>query len=487
MTSPLKRLFGQTAIYGLSSILGRLLNYLLVPLYTAVFVDPSDYGVVSELYAWVAFLIVLLTFGMETAFFKFIQKEGTKEKTFATALVSLLFVNGIFFLIIVLFNADIARLLLFEHHGEYILLLGAIVAVDAISSLPLAKLRAEEKALRFSLIQFSSIGVNIGLNLILMLGFVSSDHPERGILFILVANLIASLVKPVLLYKSFRLKSSFDKSLFKKMVFYSLPLAIAGFAGIINETLDRILLKQMLYDPLMPASLNYAEAQVGIYSASYKLAMLVTIFLQAFRYAAEPFFFNQMNNENKNQIYVKVMDVFIGLVCVVFLLVALNIDIFKYFIQNESYWIGLQVVPILLLANVFLGIYYNQSIWYKLSGQTRFGAYIALCGACITVSINILFIPNYGYMACAWATLIVYFFQMVLSYLLGQKHYPIPYNIWKFFLYTGSTLGLYLLAIQIEIDGFYLNLAFRNGLLIIFVTGFLYFEKSRNLDESKSA
>ena len=487
MTSPLKRLFGQTAIYGLSSILGRLLNYLLVPLYTAVFVDPSDYGVVSELYAWVAFLIVLLTFGMETAFFKFIQKEGTKEKTFTTALVSLLFVNGIFFLIIVLFNADIARLLLFEHHGEYILLLGAIVAVDAISSLPLAKLRAEEKALRFSLIQFSSIGVNIGLNLILMLGFVSSDHPERGILFILVANLIASLVKPVLLYKSFRLKSSFDQSLFKKMVFYSLPLAIAGFAGIINETLDRILLKQMLYDPLMPASLNYAEAQVGIYSASYKLAMLVTIFLQAFRYAAEPFFFNQMNNENKNQIYVKVMDVFIGLVCVVFLLVALNIDIFKYFIQNESYWIGLQVVPILLLANVFLGIYYNQSIWYKLSGQTRFGAYIALCGACITVSINILFIPNYGYMACAWATLIVYFFQMVLSYLLGQKHYPIPYNIWKFFLYTGSTLGLYLLAIQIEIDGFYLNLAFRNGLLIIFVIGFLYFEKSRNVDEYKSA
>ena len=199
MTSPVKRLFGQTAIYGLSSILGRLLNYLLVPLYTAVFVDPSDYGVVSELYAWVAFLIVLLTFGMETAFFKFIQKEGFKEKTFATALVSLLFVNGLFFLIIAIFHQDLARLLLFEHHGEYILLLGAIVAVDAISSLPLAKLRAEEKALRFSLIQFSSIGVNITLNLILMLGFVSPENPERGIVFILVANLIASLVKPLLL------------------------------------------------------------------------------------------------------------------------------------------------------------------------------------------------------------------------------------------------------------------------------------------------
>ena len=487
MTSPVKRLFGQTAIYGLSSILGRLLNYLLVPLYTAVFVDPSDYGVVSELYAWVAFLIVLLTFGMETAFFKFIQKEGAKEKTFATALVSLLFVNGLFFLTIALFHADLARLLLFEHHGEYVLILGAIVAIDAISSLPLAKLRAEEKAFRFSLIQFSSIGVNIILNLILMLGFVSPDNPERGIVFILVANLIASLVKPLLLYKSFRLQSSFNRLLFKKMAFYSLPLAVAGFAGIINETLDRILLKQMLYDPLIPSSLSYAEAQVGIYSASYKLAMLVTIFLQAFRYAAEPFFFSQINNANKNQIYVKVMNAFIGVVCFVFLLVALNIDIFKYFIQNESYWVGLRIVPILLLANVFLGVYYNQSIWYKLSGKTKFGAYIALSGAFITVLINVLFIPRYGYMACAWATLIVYLFQMLLSYFLGQKHYPIPYNIWKFFLYIGSTLTLYFLAIQINFESLYMNLVFRNSLLLIFVFSLFYFEKNKDIKENTKA
>ena len=207
MTSPVKKLFGQTAIYGLSSILGRLLNYLLVPLYTAVFVDPSDYGVVSELYAWVAFLIVLLTFGMETAFFKFIQKEGQKEKTFATALISLLLVNGIFFIIIALFHQDLARLMLFEHHGEYILLLGAIVAIDAITSLPLAKLRAEERAVRFSLIQFTSIGVNITLNLILMLGFVNPENPEKGVLYILIANLLASLVKPILLFDSFRLNA----------------------------------------------------------------------------------------------------------------------------------------------------------------------------------------------------------------------------------------------------------------------------------------
>ena len=485
MTSPVKKLFGQTAIYGLSSILGRLLNYLLVPLYTAVFVDPSDYGVVSELYAWVAFLIVLLTFGMETAFFKFIQKEGQKEKTFATALISLLLVNGIFFIIIALFHQDLARLMLFEHHGEYILLLGAIVAIDAITSLPLAKLRAEERAVRFSLIQFTSIGVNITLNLILMLGFVNPENPEKGVLYILVANLLASLVKPILLFDSFRLKDSYDSALMKKMVRFSLPLAIAGFAGIINEMLDRILLKQMLYDPALPESLNYAEAQVGIYSASYKLAMLVTIFLQAYRYAAEPFFFNQMKNKQRSQVYVSVMNAFVGLVCCVFLLVSLNIDIFKHFIQNQTYWEGLKVVPILLLANVFLGVYYNQSIWYKLSGKTRFGALIAISGAILTIALNIIYIPKYGYMACAWATLFVYFFQMVLSYFLGQKHYPIPYNLKKFFLYLGITLGIYFLAHQIQIEDQVLNLIFRNSMLVLLIM-FLFFNERRTVNQIAS-
>ena len=477
MTSPVKKLFGQTAIYGLSSVLGRLLNYLLVPLYTAVFVNPADYGVVSELYAWVAFLIVLLTFGMETAFFKFIQKDADKEKTFATALVSLLFVNVLFFIFLGIFHNDIARILLFEHHAEYVLLLGGIVAIDAISSLPLAKLRAEERALRFSLIQFSSIGVNICLNLILMLGFVSPENPEKGVFFILLANLIASLTKPVLMLKSFRLKAKFDKGLMKKMIFYSFPLAIAGFAGIINETLDRILLKQLLYDSSVPESLVYAESQVGIYSASYKLAMLVAIFLQAYRYAAEPFFFGQMNNKNKNQVYAKVMNVFIGLVCCVFLLVSLNIDVFKHFIQNESYWEGLKVVPILLMANVFLGIYYNQSIWYKLSGKTKYGAYIALSGACLTVVLNVMLIPEFGYLACAWATLVVYFFQMLLSYFLGQRHFPIPYNIKKFMFYLGFSIAIYFLALEIDIDDFYLNFIFRNLLLLLFVAVLFFLEK----------
>ena len=477
MTNPLKKLFGEIAVYGLSSIIGRLLNYLLVPLYTYVFVNPADYGVVSELYAWVAFLIVILTFGMETAFFKFIQNENNKKNVFSTAFSTLLSLNSVFFFLILIFNQDIASLLLYDGRGDYIIMLGAIVCVDAICALPLAKLRAEEKAKRFSVIQLSSIGVNITLNLIFLLSFFDQNNPEQGVFYIFIANLFASLVKPLFLFKSFGMLKGIDWVLLKRMVLYSFPLAIAGFAGIINETLDRILLKQMLYDSSSPSSLEYAEAQVGIYSASYKLAMLVTILLQAYRYAAEPFFFSQMKNENRNKIYSQIMNVFIAFVCSVFLLVTLNIDLFKYFIQNEIYWARLKVVPILLLANIFLAIYYNQSIWYKLSGKTKYGAYIALIGAFLTIIINVLYIPIYGYMACAWATLIVYFVQMVISYFLGQRHHPIPYNVKKFFFYIGFALLLFAASPHLEVNNFALNLIIQNSLLLMFVVIAVVLEK----------
>ena len=483
MANPIKKLFGEIAIYGLSSIIGRLLNYLLVPLYTYVFINPADYGVVSELYAWVAFLIVILTFGMETAFFKFIQNEGDQKNVFSTALSALLSLNSVFFLIVLLFYQDIASLLLYEDHGEYIVMLGAIVSIDAISALPLAKLRAEEKAKRFSIIQLSSIAVNIILNVIFLLFWFDYNNPEQGVFYIFLANLIASLVKPIFLLKSFTLIRGIDRSLLKRMLVFSFPLAIAGFAGIINETLDRILLKQMLYNPENPSSLDYAEAQVGIYSASYKLAMLIAILLQAYRYAAEPFFFSQMKNQDRNKIYSQIMNVFIAFVCGIFLLVTLNIDIFKYFIQNETYWVGLQVVPILLMANIFLGVYYNQSIWFKLSGKTKFGAYIALFGASLTVLINILYIPKFGYMACAWATLIVYFTQMVISYILGQRHYPIPYNLKKFIFYISLALALFFLSPYIKVDNFTVNLFIQNSLLLMFVLTAVYIERRVNTPE----
>jgi len=480
MSNPLKKLLGQTAIYGLSVIVGRALNFLLIPLYTseAVFAEPKDYGVVAELYAWVAFLIVLLPFGMETAFFKFFSDdEKNKDQIFQNSFLSVIGINISFFAVILLFNQQIADWMLFGDHPGYILLLAAIVCADAIASLPMAKLRAENKPARFALIQFSSILVMVVLNLLFLLVFFNKNtsDPSDAVFYILIANLIAALVKLTLVYKDFlAIKFKLDFDLVKKMLWYALPLVFAGFAGIVNETLDRILLKRLLFEQ---HSLAYAEAQVGIYSACYKLAMLVTILIQAYRYAAEPFFFANSKREDRNKLYVKVMNYFVAFVCLIFIGVSFNIQIFKYFIPNEAYWEGLKVVPILLLANVFLGIYYNQSIWYKLSGQTKFGAFIAIGGAMITVAINLAFIPLYGYMASAWATLIVYALQMIASYLLGQKYFPIKYNLRKFSLYLGLALFLFLITRLINLDDGLLQFSIHNTLVIFFVVVIYVLEK----------
>lgn len=444
MTSPISKLFGQTALYGLPSILGRLLNYLLVPLYTAVFAKPADYGVLSDLYAYVAFLMILLPLGMETAYFRFIQEDKRPDHVFNNAFIPVVLVNSFVFLALYFSNPWIAKWMLYKEHTEFVIMIGSIVCIDAISALPLARLRAENKAKRFVTIQMSSISVNIILNLVFLLLFFNPTRPEEGILFVLIANLMASSLKVVLVYDLIsKVRITPDWELIKKMLVYSFPLIIAGFAGIINETLDRVLLKQILYNPDIPNSLEQATAQVGIYSACYKLAMLVTILLQAYRYAAEPFFFSQMNSQNKNVVFARVMNLFIAIVCLAFLFVSLNLSLFKFFIRKDAYYVGLKVVPILLFANVCLGIYYNQSVWYKLSNKTKFGAYISLIGASVTIIVNLLFIPMYGYMACAWATLLAYLTQMTLSYYWGQKYHPIPYNSRKFFLYIGSAIAIY--------------------------------------------
>tara|TARA_B100000508_G_scaffold141097_1_gene147001 strand:+ start:90623 stop:92092 length:1470 start_codon:yes stop_codon:yes gene_type:complete len=487
MSNPIKKLAGQTAIYGLSSIVGRLLNYLLVPLYTSeyVFENPSDYGVVAELYAYVAFFMVLLTFGMETAYFKFLNDWEDKQHVFNNSLLSVLLVNVSFLVILLLFHQPLAERMLFGDHPEYIILLAVIVTIDAVSALPLAKLRAEERAKKFAIIQLSSIGINIGLNLFLLLVVFDRENPARAVQYILIANLIASLVKPTLLYKDFlQLQFKLDFTLVKAMVKYSFPLALAGFAFIINETIDRILLKHLTVHTYTEeigreAAIRLGERQVGIYSASYKLAMLVTIFLQAYRYAAEPFFFSQSKSKDKNKTYVKVMNYFVGAVFLCFLGVTLNLDIFKYFIPNSNFWEGLRIVPILLLANVFLGIYINQSIWYKLSGQTRFGAYIAAVGALFTIILNVIFIPIFGYIACAWVTFLVYAGQMIASYLLGQKHYPIPYNLRKFGLYSIVAIAFYGLLEWINIQPGWTQFIVHNLFIILYVGLVWFMEKPK--------
>lgn len=442
-----------------------------MPIYT-YYLPPSNYGVLSELYAWVAFLLVLLTFGMETAFFRFFHEKEDKESVFRNSFLSVIGINVIFFLLLMLFNQSLADAMLYGDHPEYIILLGTIVCIDAVTAMPMAKLRSANKAIRFSLIHFTAIGVNIGFNLLFLIVFMNPERPEEGILFILIANLLSSSVKVIGCAGDFlHLKLKFDKQLAKEMLLFSLPLVVAGFAGIINETLDRAMLKHILYKS-GGLTLTESEAQLGIYSACYKLAMLVAIFLQAYRYAAEPFFFSNAKHIDRNKLYIRIMNYFIAAVSILFLLVSLNIDIFKHFIRNEAYWVGLGVVPILLLANIFLGIYFNQSIWYKLSGQTRFGAYIAIGGASLTILINYLFIPVYGFWASAWATLIVYAAQMIASYLLAQRHYPIRYNLRKFFLYLGLAIGLFIVAWLIDWDpGIFSWRKFilHNGMIALYV------------------
>lgn len=473
--NPLRKLLGQTAIYGLSSIVGRMLNFLLVPLYLYVFASPSDYGVISQLYALVGFLMVFLTFGMETSFFRFIQDSDDQPAVFRNSFLTVIGLNVLFFVLVIFFNQRIADLLLFPDNNEYIILIAAIVCVDAIGSLPLARLRSEDRAKRFAVIQFLSIGVNVVLNLFFLLVLFDNERPEEGVFFILIANLISSLVKPLMTWRDFSgLTLKFNWDMGFRMFRYAFPIVIAGFAFIINEAIDRIMLKQILTD-LPGMNAQKADAEIGIYSACYKLAMLVSILLQAYRYAAEPFFFNQSKNEDRNKVYIRLMNYFVAVVCLIFLFVSLNIDIFRYFVANKAYWVGLPVVPILLLANVFLGIYINQSIWYKLSNQTKFGAYIAIGGAFLTILINYFFIPAYGYMASAWATMIVYAAQMTASYVLGQKYFPIRYNLRKFFLYLGTSIGLFFLSHMFPFGEGTLAKFVANNLLIVLFLGLVVF------------
>jgi O-antigen/teichoic acid export membrane protein len=461
--SALKKLASQTAVYGLSSILGRLLNYLLVPLFTFSFTT-SEYGIVNELYAYVAFFTVLLTFGLETTYFRFINKSENGEKTFNEIFSLVLIISGIFLILLLIFSQGLANLMLLPQYQNVVVWFGFILVFDATSSLLLAKLRHQNNPKKFAFIQLSSIGLNILLNVIFILyakeqvdagnteglaGMIYS--PAIGIGYIFIANLCSSLLKPLLLYKELSVfKFTFSKSQAKTFLLFAAPLAIAGFAGIINETIDRPMLKYLVYG--QTNDLEYAQSQVGIYSANYKLSILITLFIQAFRYAAEPFFFAQEKSEDKTKVYSKVMTWFVVVVALMFVGVSLNLDIFKLFIRDEAYWVGLHVVPILLLANVFLGIYYNQSIWYKLADRPMFGAYIAIGGAIVTIILNLALIPFFGYLGSAWATLIVYFGMCAASWYLGQKYYPIKYNLRKVLFYLAASVILVLIGLLLQGD-----------------------------------
>lgn len=433
----LKALAGQTVVYGLSSIVGRLLNYLLVPIYTRIFA-PGDYGVVSEFYAYITFLMVILALGLETAFFHFVNKKQKQENVFGNAQFTLMCSTGFITILLLLFSTAIATFLGYPDHAEYVQWLALIMAFDTLTMLPFARLRQQNKPFRFALIKLVGIFINIALNILLLVifpkYFPGLVDPTIGIGYVFIANLAASGVTLLLLFPELRsMKFDIDKKLIREMLVYGFPILIAGFAGMINETLDRAILKYLITDK------SIAMQQLGIYSACYKLSILMTLFVQTFRYAADPFYFSQQHKENSGKLFANVMNYFVLVGCLIFLGVMYYLDIVKLFI-GQNYYGGLKVVPILLAANLFLGIYLNMSIWYKLSGHTRYGAWLSVIGAIITVAFNLWLIPTMGYMGSAWATLICYTSMMLLSYWKGQKIFPIPYETRKILLLLISTL-----------------------------------------------
>lgn len=486
MSSPLKKLAGQTAVYGMSSIIGRLLNYLLVPLYTRLFA-PEVYGVVTELYAYVTFLLILLTYGMETGFFRFAQDKNIFNKVYTSILSSLAVTSTAFMVLLLIFLKPLAGVMEYDAHPEYILWMGLIVSLDAFISIPFAKLRLQNKAWKFAIIKLINIGVNIGLNLyfLILCPRLAISNPDSvflniysaniGVGYVFIANLAANaLTLLMLLPEILNVRFSFDKKLLKKILIYSMPLLIAGFAGMINETLDRVLLKHMVPDAMNPME------QLGIYGANYKLAILMTLFIQMFRYAAEPFFFSNKNESNAKEFYAKATKYFIICGLMIFLGVMFYIDIVKYFIDVD-YHEGLKVVPILLLANLFLGIFFNFSIWYKLNDMTKYGAYLAVFGALITIILNVILIPKYGYMGSAWATLICYFAMALLSFYWGQKYYKVPYKLLNAGFYFVLAIILYVSSIYLRPESQTMVYILNTGLLLVFTIVFVVKEKAWEL------
>lgn len=474
--NPLKKLAGQTAIYGLSSIVGRLLNYLLVPLYTRYFTT-AEYGEVTTLYAYVAFLVVILTYGMETAFFRFSQNEQDKKSVYSTSLISLLTSSAIFIILMFMNSDSIANALNFDGHPEYIQWFALIVGLDAVSSISFAKLREQNKAARFALIRLLNIFINIGLNLFFIIycpyaiknnlasaDFVQSIYSQSiGIGYIFIANLIASIITIFLLLpEMFTARWRFQFQLWKKMMLFALPLMIAGLAGITNETIDRILLAHLLPEEI-------AASEVGIYGAYYKLSIIMTLFIQTFRFAAEPFFFAQEKEQNAKNVYADVMKYFIIITATIFLLVMIFFDLVQQFIGASFHDPrGQIIVPVLLFANLFLGIYYNLAIWYKLTGKTRYGAYLSLFGAIVTLGINFALIPVLGFEGSAWATLLCYFLMTLLSYYLGKKHYPIPYDLKRIGVYLILTILLFISSLYLDL-GMYVNTLYLVAFIVFVI------------------
>jgi O-antigen/teichoic acid export membrane protein len=481
---PLKDLAGQTVVYGLPSIIGRFLSYLLVPIYTHIFV-PGEYGKITFVYAYISFINILLTYGMETSLFNFSRLEENKKRVYSTTLLSVVFSSAFFIAIIVSFRQSLAGLIHLPEHPEYITWLALILCTDAVCAIAFAKLRQLNKARKFATIKALNIVINILSNLFfLLLCPEIYKHPDSvfypviqaiysptiGIGYILISNVIASVVTLLMLVPDmYRAGFDFDSALWKRMMPYAIPLIFAGLAGMVNETLDRILLQYLL-----PANVSWQQG--GIYSACYKISIIVTMFVQAFKYASEPYFFANAKEKDFGKIFADIVKYFIIGCLLISLGTLLNLSWMKNYIGKE-YWSGLDVVPILLLANICLGVFYTLSMWYKLANKTMYGAYLTTIGAIITIVLDVYWIPRIGYIGCAWATLICYSVCMILSYFMSRKQLPVKYDFPRIGIYFALSLILYFLSTQIHIGSKVLELIVNNGLILIFVAVVFLMEK----------
>ena len=456
----LKTIFKDTAIYGLSSIIGRFLNYLLVPLYTAQFSAASGaYGIITNVYAYVALVMVLLTFGMETTYFRFTNKTHTDSQTvYGTTLISVGTVSLLFAVIVVLFLDPISRLMHYGNHPSYVGVMAITVAIDAFLCIPFAHLRQQKKALKFAALKLLNIAMSILLNLIY---FYWMDGKDVGYVFYI--NLVCTVMLAVCLiteYTGFRWK--LDTKLLRTMLSYSWPILIFGIAGILNQTADKMLFPYIYEGSDM-------RQQLGIYGACSKIAMIMAMITQAFRFAYEPIVFAGVKDKDQHEMYVQAMKYFIIFTLLAFLLVVGYMDILKYIVRNEDYWVGLDVVPIVMAAEIMMGIYFNLSFWYKIIDKTIWGAVFSGIGCVALLAVNVIFVPTYGYMACAWGGVVGYGVAMLVSYFVGQKYYPLAYPLKQIFLYVLLATALFALMRATDEWPALASLAFNTLLIGIFV------------------
>jgi O-antigen/teichoic acid export membrane protein len=486
--SVFKKFLGQTAVYGLSTIFSRLFNFILTPIYTNVYVE-GVYGIFTKMYSYASIINAIVAFGMETTFFRFLNKhEDQKKEVYNNSFWIIAFIASLFLLTGLVFSDYFARYTLngslsgLPDQRKFVAYFIGILFVDAICIIPFAKLRADDQPMRYSLIKFLNIGVFVALNLIFIYiipliikndlagsGWLSGWFRPKWIGYVFISNLVASLATLLMLLPQFlELELKFDKALFYKMFGYSWPVLVANLSFMINESFDKILLSKYLPNAI-------ADHEVGVYGAVCKLAIFISIFNTAFRLGAEPFFFSHAKNTNAKATYATILNYFVLALAILFVGLIANIDILKHFIASK-YWIGLPAVPFLLFGYVCLGIYMNLSIWYRLSDQTRFGLYISLVGAVFTIIMNVILIPKYSYMASAWTSMMAYLIIMVISYLLGQKYYPIPYNVKRMVSYLGISVLLVYLSFYI----FKQNILIGNLLFVLFLAG-VYVMEIKNL------